>query len=104
MNFALMEKIYLKDVLSDMRKLDAAKNAIPFSLAVRSFNKQNKFGGKLTIYQNVTLLQQPKNKKDFDKNPNHWENRTRNIKLQNGEIKKINILFITLYNGKEVVY
>lgn len=38
------------------------------------------------------------------KNPNHWENRTRNIKLENGEIKKINILFVDSFNGKKVVF
>ncbi|MFK8302703.1 hypothetical protein ACI75Y_07300 [Capnocytophaga stomatis] len=99
-----MEKIFLKEVLSQMRKLDEAKNPIPFSLGVRTFNKQNGYGGKLVVYPNAVLMQQPKNKKDFERDPHHWENRTRNIKLQNGEIKKINILFITHFNGKEVIY
>ncbi|MCQ4039738.1 hypothetical protein [Riemerella anatipestifer] len=40
---------------------------------------------------------------DFKK-PNHFANRTRNIKLPDGQIKKINILFIQEYNGKKVVY
>lgn len=98
---AMEKKIFLKDVLLDMKKLDNQKNPIAFSLAVRSFNKQNNTGGKLIVYHNVTLMQTAKIKKSV---ANHWENRTRNIKLPNGEIKKINILFIVSYNGKEVIY
>lgn len=100
----MVEKIFLKDALVEMRKLDAEKKPIPFSLAVRTYNKQNGFGGKLLIYHNATLMQQPKGKKDFEKNPNHWDNKTRNIKLADGTIKKIIILFIVAFNGKEVVY
>lgn len=95
------EKITLKEVLYQMKKLDNNKNPVPFSIAVRSFNKQNNTGGKLIVYHNVTLMQTAKSKKSV---ANHWENRTRNIKLPNGEIKKINILFIISYNGKKVVY
>lgn len=98
---AMEKKIFLKDVLLDMKKLDSQKNPVVFSLAVRSFNKQNNTGGKLIVYHNVTLMQTAKIKKSV---ANHWENRTRNIKLPNGEIKKINILFIVSYNGKEVIY
>ena len=100
----MVEKIFLKEALSEMRKLDAEKKPIPFSLAVRTYNQQNGFGGKFLIYHNTTLMQQPKAKKDFEKNPNQWENKTRNIKLADGKIKKIIILFIVAFNGKEVVY
>ena len=100
----MVEKIFLKDALAEMRKLDAEKKPIPFSIAVRTYNKQNGFGGKLLVYHNATLKQQPKGKKEFEKNPNHWDNKTRNIKLADGSIKKIIILFIVAFNGKEVVY
>ena len=100
----MAEKIYLKDVLAQMRQLDEHKKPIPFSLAVRTYNRQNGSGGKLNIYHNATLMQQPRNKKDFEKNPNHWEQRTRNIRLEDGTIKKIIIIFIVAFNGKEVVY
>ena len=98
------KKIFLKDALIEMRKLDERKNSVPFSITVRTYNKQNRFGGKLCTYHGATLMQQPRNKKDFEKNPNHWENKTRNIKLHNGTIKKICILFIVAFNGKEVIY
>ena len=55
----MVEKIFLKGVLAEMRKLDTEKKPIPFSIAVRTYNKQNGFGGKLLIYHNATLMQQP---------------------------------------------
>lgn len=96
----------LSAVLQQMKKLDFFKNPVPFSVSVRSFDKKNEKGGKLLTFENVTLLQQAKTpkKKETTKNPNHWKNRTRNIKLPNGEIKKINILFIIRFNGCKVVY
>ena len=97
-----MNKVFLKDVLAEMRKLDEHKKPIPFTITVRTYNKQNRFGGKLCTYIGATLMQQPK--QDFEKNPNHWENKTRNIKLHSGTIKKICILFIVAFNGKEVIY
>ena len=77
----------------------------------RSFNLQNKTGGKLISYEDAVLLRPPAKKGAVRladetpfKNPNHWENRTRNIKLKNGEIKKIHIIFIEEFNGKKVVF
>ena len=67
-----MDKVFLKDVLAEMRKLDQRKKPIPFTITVRSYNKQNSFGGKLCTYT--------------------------------GTIKKICILFIVAFNGKEVIY
>lgn len=103
--------IYLSEVLGEMRKLTENKQPVPFSISVRSFNLQNKRGGKLIHYENAVLMQPPKQKgakrladATHFKNPNHWENRTRNIKLENGEIKKINILFVDSFNGKKVVF
>lgn len=97
--------MFLKDVLQEMKKLDVHKKPIPFSLKVRQYNRQNKSGGKVKFYENATLMQQPKKTdKEILKNPNHWENRTRNIKLPNKKIEKISILFIIEFNGQKVVY
>jgi len=98
------KKIFLKDALIEMRKLDERKNPVPFSITVRTYNRQNRFGGKLCTYMGATLMQQPRYKQEFEKNPNHWQNKTRNIKLNDGTIKKICILFIVAFNGKEVIY
>ena len=105
----MQNEIYLSEVLTEMAKLDQHKNPIPFSISVRTYNQQNKSGGKLVTYENAMLMQPPKVKGavrlsqniDF-KNPNHFANRTRNLKTNQG-IKKIHILFITKFNGREVV-
>ncbi|MFL9834997.1 hypothetical protein [Chryseobacterium terrae] len=77
-----------------------------FTLEIRSFNKYNKMGGRTIVYRNAELLLPPKKKgvqrlKDPTpfKNPNHFKNRTRNIKLEDGEIKTIHIIFIIRFNG-----
>jgi hypothetical protein len=105
----MQNQIFLKEVLKEMKKLDSKKNPIPFSISFRTYNQQNKSGGRLVSYDNATLMQAPPEpgavrltqNVDF-KNPNHWENHTRNIKTNFG-IKKINIFFITKFNGLEVV-
>lgn len=108
----MVENISLKEVLIDMKKLDENKNPIPFTVSVRSFDKKNKTGGKYTTYFNATLMQQGKKRsltslkegRDL-KNPNHWENKTRNIKTPDlARPQKINILSIIKYNGFNVVY
>jgi len=105
----MQNQIFLKEVLKEMKKLDSKKNPIPFSISFRTYNQQNKSGGRLVSYDNATLMQAPpepgamrlSQNIDF-KNPNHWENHTRNIKTNFG-IKKINIFFITKFNGLDVV-
>jgi hypothetical protein len=38
------------------------------------------------------------------RNPNHYLHSTRNVKLQNGEIRKIHIRLIVKFNGVHVIY
>lgn len=105
----MQNQLFLADVLKEMKKLDENKTPIPFDLEFRTFNKQNKSGGRLINVENSTLMQPPKQpgvirlsqNLDF-KNPNHWENRTRNIKTNDG-IKKVHIFFITKFNGRSVI-
>ena len=105
----MQKSILLSQVLNEMRKLDERKNPIPFTISIRTFNTQNKSGGRFVTYENATLMQPPKTagvvrlSQDIDfKNPNHWKNRTRNIKTNEG-IKKIHILFIIKFNGLDVI-
>ncbi len=101
--------MFLREVRKEMERLDKNKNPIPFSITVRTYNQQNKVGGRLVTWDHATLMQPPKapgkirlsQKIDF-KNPNHFENHTRNLKTNQG-IKKINILFITKFNGYDVI-
>ena len=92
-----------------MARLNDKKQPIPFDIEARTYNQQNKSGGKLVIYENATLMQAPKAhgkirlSQDIEfKNPNHFKNRTRNLKTNLGK-RKIHIHFITKFNGCDVV-
>lgn len=102
--------MFLSEVLTEMKKLTPQKKPVPFSVEVRTYNRYNKSGGKLVKYNDAEYMNPPKNKGAVRlsdttpfKNPQHFKNRTRNIKVD-GDIKKINILFITRFNGRTVVY
>ena len=102
--FGAVEKtMFLSEVLEKMKEA-------PFTLEIRTFNKYNKSGGKTVIYEDAELMRPPKKKglvrlsdpTPF-KNPYHFENRTRNIKLD-GVIKKMHIIFIIRFNGFLVTF
>lgn len=109
--------MFLRQVLEEMKKTDVKGDAVPFDIEFRTFNRNNKMGGVLKKYEKAKLLigKKLKGKPFIDaeyfyrlqrvrKNPNHFDNRTRNIELTGGQIKKINILFITKFNNHEVIY
>jgi hypothetical protein len=113
----MVQRIFLRQVLETMKKTDTKGEAISFDIEFRTFNRNNKMGGVLKKYENAKLLigKKMKGKSFIDvehfyrpvrvrKNPNHWENKTRNIELSGGQIKKINILYITKFNNLEVIY
>lgn len=113
----MVKHIFLRQVLEQMKKTNEKGEAIPFDIELRTFNRNNKMGGVLKKYEGAKLLigKKLKGKPFIDaeyfyreqrvrKNPNHFENRTRNIELAGGQIKKLNILFITKFNNHEVIY
>ena len=113
----MVKHIFMRQVLEEMKRTDPKGDAIPFSIELRTYNRNNKMGGVLKRYESAKLLMPKKTKgRPFDplhfynreevkrKNPNHWQNRTRNIELVSGQIKKLNILYITKFNDLEVIY
>lgn len=85
----------------------------PFSLAFVTSDDKRKTGGEwLEVknackYQPFTRAEQERldkaqPKKTLFKNPNHYENSTRNIELKNNEIRKVHIRLIRRFNGKIV--
>jgi hypothetical protein len=108
--------MFLRQVLEEIKKTDEKGDALPFDIEFRTYNN-NKMGGVLKRYERAKLLIGKKlkgkpfvdaeyfyRKQRVRKNPNHFDNRTRNIELPGGQIKKINILFITKFNNHEVIY
>lgn len=113
--------VYLKDVLEEMRTHNNKGEAIKFDISVRTFNRNSKKGGKLNHYKNAKLVMKegvydptsvqalkhvndPNKLVKIKKSPSHFTNKTRNLKLESGEIKKININYIIKFNGKKVIY
>lgn len=113
-----MEKIILlRQVVKMIEEKTPEGKSKSFDLEVRLLNKNNKTGGAYRIFKNAKLLTGEKLKgKQFNagthfyrqhrsrRNPNHWENATRNFELPNGQIKKIKIRYIIKINGLEVGY
>lgn len=122
------ETISLKAALAIIDKKDKEGNAYPFDITFRSLQRNSKTGGKLYEYKQVKkirakvdnlktksslrfsstkthfLIKEVQTQVIAKKNPNHFENRTRNLELQNGKPRKIHIRLIISINGKKVIY
>lgn len=98
--------INLSEALKIFNFRDNLGMFIPFDIEYRTFNEQTKQGGKLKKYYGVKYLPQANKTAEVleMKSPNHYKNRTRNIELSNGEIKKIRIDFIISINNTKVIY
>lgn len=114
----MIETIELKEALQIIEKKDAEGYPIPFCISFRTLNRNSKTGGRLVTLEDATILTSlPKQKKSnasimkdlitperTKRNPNHSNNKTRNLKKANGEIAKIHIRLIDSINNKKVVY
>ena len=91
-----------------------------FDLTCISFDAQRGTGGEVLNFKNVTLTdvklaprvgsvpdefkrEQPV-MVSLNRNPHHRENKTKNLRLANGQIRKVHIRFITHYNGFKILY
>ena len=118
----MAETVFLTKVLEAMRTPSSEGRAVPFDISYRTLNRNSKTGGKLKYHENAKLVMKEKQldphsiqalrhfkpsaekKNTARKNPQHFTNKTRNIRLENGEIKKIHINHIITFNGKKVIY
>lgn len=106
--------ISLTDVLKQM------ENDTPFALTFVTYDKRRGTSGELIDVENArcTFKRSERNKAanmptvpnaevvDAPKTrkPNHWENATRNIILNNRQVRKVHIRLITHFNGKTVLW
>jgi len=116
----VQEVIYLQDVLTQMKTLTPDGRAPIFDIKVRTFNKYSKTGGRLLHFPQAKLVMKEENPNTDSvlslrikrttrpterKNPAHFTNKTRNIKiLPQKHIKKIGIRHIIEFNNKKVIY
>lgn len=90
---------------------------VPFDITYRTFSKISKTGGELKMYERVKYLPAANPDEDFKitmynvfepvtekRDPKHYENRTRNIELADGRIRKLSIDFIISVNNLKVIY
>lgn len=103
------ETIMLKQMIEEMDK------GVIFSIGFRTCNLQKNTGGEYIFFDacvkhNHQTPSQLKERKEsgqalqkVHRNPNHFENSTRNIKrLSSGELIKVHIRLIRQFNGKIV--
>lgn len=95
--------IRVADMLRMMNEWESSGNRVPFSITWVTCNmKQNTGGEKITLDRAVLVGSGVS--KSRDRNPNHFENYTRNIKSAEGDrIMKIHVLHITQFNGKKII-
>jgi hypothetical protein len=115
------QTIYLNEVLKIMRTPNEEGRAVRFDISYRTLNRNSKTGGKLKVRKNAKLMMKeegldpnstyalrhfmPKEKVEtFKKSPQHYQNKTRNIRLENGNIRKLHINHIITFNDKKVIY
>ena len=102
--FSSDEMIRQADMLNVMNQRDGNGDFVPFGQItyVKLDNRRNTGGEKVTL-ENAVLHGNGKSKSTA-KNPNHFENYTRNIKAAGGDrIMKIHVPLITRFNGLKVI-
>ena len=104
----MLDSITLKEVLQQM------DSGARFSLAFVTADKYKKKGGEwieiAEAWKGFERTEQQRRssaktqpKTVIMKNPNHFENSTRNICLPNGEIRKVHIRLIRRFNNKIII-
>jgi len=91
-------------MLNVMNQRDGNGEFVPFGSItfVKLDNRRNTGGEKVTLENAV--LQGNGRSKSTTKNPNHFENYTRNIKSVDGDrIIKIHVPLVTRFNGYKVI-
>lgn len=113
----MAKHIFLRQVVAEMERVDEKGKPVQFDVDVYTYNRNNKSGGDLKKYRGVRLLITKKLEgKKFDKNthlyrvsrdrknPNHWDNATRNIETESGMVRKIKLRYIKRFNGLDMIY
>lgn len=112
-----MSTVSFSECLEIINRKDKKGNPIPFDANVYTLNRNSKKGGLLKSYKKAKLLawnNQERTLKSLTKyaqavdkvkrNPNHFQNRTRNIEVPDKDRPvKIHLRLIDSINGKKVV-
>lgn len=104
------------ETISLKQMVDHMDSGQPFSIAFRTCNKQKGTGGEYVFYGECVkhghqTKEERKQRKESGepkqvifKNPNHYENSTRNImRVSSGELVKVHLRLIRRFNNKIVL-
>ena len=101
-DISIMGVITLKEALREMH------SGSLFSITYYTYSATRKAGGEKKEYDGCRLSRKNTDATEAPvfstgpKRPNHYGNRTRNIVLPDGRIKKLNVWFITRFNGADL--
>ena len=110
--------IRLWEALEIMDSLDAHGRPQRFQVKFVTANRTTREGGEIievkdaskcpvTTRNGQEIFPERKTgqmQEKITRNPNHWENSTRNIRLPNGQKRKLHIRLIIEFNNKKVCY
>ena len=116
--------IQLIDALKYMEEKDENGKARSFSIKFVTYNRKTGEGGEIISIPNCTKCVGKQGEKIIlgnqlpvhfrigegvqpervRKNPNHFQNSTRNLLLPNGQIRKVHIRLIIEFNNEKVFY
>ena len=98
-----------------MEEFDQAGKPVSFDLKFVTCDRKRETGGEIIEIKSGRKCVGKRNGKvlfdtrkadiqNTSRDPRHWVNSTRNILLQNGQIRKVHIRLIIEFNGKKVCY
>ena len=94
--------ISAKDMLETMQMRGDDREFIPFSITFVTADQKKGTGGKKIVLDQAIFVGGPSNKSK-SRNPNHYENYTRNIRhLMSDRIITIHPLLVLYFNGMKV--
>lgn len=102
-HFCSMEIISVKDMLDTMVMRGEDRELIPFSITWVTLDEKRGMGGEKITLNEAVFVGGPSKRINKKRNPNHFENYTRNIRALHGDrIMTIHPLLVTRFNGFRV--
>lgn len=98
-----MDMIRVPDMLAQMNEWEKSGERVPFSIEFVTCDLKQGTGGEKIKLDQAVLVGSSKSKSE-QRNPNHFENYTRNIRAKDGDyIMKLHVLLITRFNGMSII-
>lgn len=99
----MVDFISVRDMLNTMMMRGRDGELIPFSITFVTADLRTGHGGKRITYDKAVFVGGPSKRMDKKRNPNHYENMTRNIRHANSDrITTIHPHLVIKFNGMEV--